>query len=150
MFAQAHSNNVVVLAHGASTSSFLSFLDLDMAFDDKSFVDIWASEPTPVRSEEEYTRLLRREHLNFMEVLAGSDSSNGVPMVARAAVEVSCPDGSALKAVKTALYDTLILGYLRGYTDDVRFPVAPLDAALHDAAHDVMKLCIMVMADYIA
>jgi hypothetical protein len=42
LLVQAHSNNVVVVAAGASATSFLCFLDLDMAFDDATFVDIWA------------------------------------------------------------------------------------------------------------
>ncbi len=43
-------------------------------------------------------------------------------MIARPAVEAACPEGSALHGVQSGLYDTLMHGYLRGYTgDEVRF-----------------------------
>ena len=48
------------------------------------------------------------------------------------------------------LYDTLILGYLRGYTAEEHYPVMPLDRGLHAAAYSVAKLAIMVMADFVA
>jgi hypothetical protein len=38
--------------------------------------------------KEEFDRLQFWEYLNLMEVLAGSDASNGVPMAARAIVRV--------------------------------------------------------------
>ena len=36
----AHSNNLVVLAEGSSDDMFLGYVDLDMAFDDKTFVQM--------------------------------------------------------------------------------------------------------------
>ena len=82
-----------------------------------------------------------------MKVLAGSDSTSGVPQVALSLVENYSEE---LKLVKTLLYDTLILGYLRGYTGEERYPVHEPDPVLHKAAYSVMKLAIMVMADYVA
>ena len=53
-----------------------------MAFDDVTFVDTWADPPVPVNtSEAAHDKLLLREKVNFMEVLVGGDSSNGVPQV---------------------------------------------------------------------
>ena len=82
-----------------------------------------------------------------MEVLAGSDSTSGVPQVALSLVEAYSGE---LKLVKTLLYDTLILGYLNGYTGEARYPVHEVDPALHQAAYSVMKLAIIVMADFVA
>lgn len=83
-----------------------------------------------------------------MEVLAGNDASSGVPMVARSALTAGMTP--ALELVKSALYDTLILGYLRGYTGDEQYPVCGYDAGLHASAHCLMRLAIIVMADYCA
>jgi hypothetical protein len=51
--------------------------------------------------------LLRREHVNFVEVLAGADSTSGVPAVARPEVE---GHGDRIKLVTSLLYDGLVLG----------------------------------------
>ena len=98
-------------------------------------------------SADEYTHLLKREHLNFMEVLSGGDTSTGVPAVATAEVN---GQSKVLVGLQTALYDTLALGYLRGYTEEERYPVAPFDPAMHAAAYDICRLAVVVMADFIA
>jgi hypothetical protein len=69
-------------------------------------------------------------------------------MIARA--KISAESTPLLDNVKSALYDTLMLGYLRGYTGDASYPVAAFDPALHAAAHCVIRLAIIVMADYCA
>jgi hypothetical protein len=52
---------------------------------------------------------------------------------------------------KSLLYDALVLGYLNTYNSAAgAFSVAAFDADLHRMAHVVMKLAIMVMADFIA
>ena len=56
----------------------------------------------------------------------------------------------AIKTTRTLLYDTLILGYLRGYTGEEHYPVMPHSKDLHAAAYSVAKLAVMVMADYVA
>lgn len=141
----AHANNMVLLEEGSSPTMMFGYLDLDMAFDDSTFVHTATGE-VGIASDV-HDKLLHREHINFMEVLAGSDSTNGVPQVAKAQVEAHSP---ALKLATTVLYDTLILGYLRGYTGEERFPVAEVDPELQKAAYAVMKLACMVMADYVA
>lgn len=86
--------------------------------------------------------------LSFMEVLAGNDATSGVPMVAREALTAGATP--VLDNVKSALYDTLLLGYLRGYSSDERHAFFPYDAELQRAAHCLMRLAIIVMADYCA
>jgi len=143
----AHSNNVVLLEEDAASGreAFLGYLDLDMAFDEATFVDTWGE--GGALAAEEYTHLLKREHLNFMEVLSGGDSTSGVPAVATAEV---AGQSKVLLGVQTALYDTLVLGYLNAYTGEERYPVAPFDAGLHAAAYDICRLAVVVMADFIA
>jgi len=160
----AHANNLVLLPQdeGMEQQSFLSYLDLDMAFDDKTFVDPWDApafsathaEDGRVASagdlgigREAYDRLLLRECVNFMEVLAGGDTSNGVPMVAKATVDAQ---GARLHAVRAGLYDTLVLGYLRGYHDDDAYPAAMFHPVMHKAAYAIAKLAVVVMADFVA
>eukprot|EP00039_Didymoeca_costata_P011125 m.153470 g.153470 ORF g.153470 m.153470 type:complete len:298 (-) comp15067_c0_seq3:149-1042(-) len=140
----AHSNNVVILEESCAKERFLSYLDLDMAFDESSYVDTWGNGDG--LSEDEFSRLLKREHLNFAEVLAGSDSSTGVPQAAAKTLDGMSPH---VKALRTALYDTLQLGYMRGYTGDASFPVAEYDGDLHRASYDIIKLAIVTMGDYV-
>ena len=92
------------------------------AFDDATFVDTWATDnaanaanaavPAPENSAAAHDRLLLRENVNFMEVLAGGDSSNGVPQVARSVVDAQSPE---VQGAKSALYDTFTLSYIRAY-----------------------------------
>jgi hypothetical protein len=133
----AHANNLVLLPPGNGTR-FLGFLDLDMAFSERSALGF---------SPGEFDRLLEREFLNLMQVLTGSDPSNGVPSL----VEQQCTSlhSPLIKAAKSALYDTLLLGFLGGYhgtTSDV----CAFDAKLHSAANLVLRLAVTVMADFIA
>jgi len=115
----AHSNNVVLLdeAVGSQHGSFLSYLDLDMAFDGASFVDTrsWTDTFGHGAQPEEHDALLAKEAANFMEVLCGGDASNGVPQVARS--EVDKRTSPELAGVKSALYDTLLLSFSRVYVD---------------------------------
>jgi hypothetical protein len=98
------------------------------------------------QSDAEFKRLLLFENINFQEVLAGNDSSSGVPMVSREAIRAS--SSPVLDNLKSALYDTLMLSYLRGYTGEgASFT---FDAELHRAAHCVIRLAIIIMADYCA
>ena len=83
-----------------------------------------------------------------MEVLAGNDASSGVPMVARDALAATA--SPVLDNVLSSLYDTLLLGYLRGYTGDERHPVSSFDPKLHAAAHCLVRLAVIIMADYCA
>lgn len=85
---------------------------------------------------------------SFMEVLAGNDASSGVPMVARDALSAAATP--VIDNVRSGLYDALMLGYLRGYTGDERHSVCAYDPALHAAAYCLVRLAIIVMADYCA
>lgn len=118
----------------------LAFLDLDMAFCRDTYVDIEAGRVGHV----DWDRLLWREYVNLCECLTGVDSSNGVPTVARRETE---SQSATIRAAKTALYDTLMVNFLRGY----RGESAPaFSASHHRAAHLLMQLAIVVMADFIA
>ena len=175
----AHANNVVLLTEedGTRLQSFLSYLDLDMAFDEKTFVDTWASGyDTSNRSEssteenlgnervrrsssssssdvkqqarkERHDKLLARENANFMEVLAGGDSSNGVPQIAKVAVEAQ---DTAVQTCKTALYDTFLLAYQDAYSGRGESSDSNFDPELHTAAYAVCKLAVIIMADFVA
>eukprot|EP00930_Biecheleria_cincta_P047396 TRINITY_DN32849_c0_g1_i1.p1 TRINITY_DN32849_c0_g1~~TRINITY_DN32849_c0_g1_i1.p1 ORF type:complete len:627 (+),score=110.64 TRINITY_DN32849_c0_g1_i1:53-1933(+) len=150
----AHANNVVVLAEGSSRDMFLGYLDLDMAFDDKTFVSVYGKgspKGTVGSSEEAHALLLKREHINFLEVLTGGDTTSGVPMVAKDEISKH-PKFAELEAVKSLLYDTLAMGYLNAYEGEAacRLPVAEFDQDMHRMAHLLIKLAIIVMADYIA
>lgn len=148
----------------AGGEALLAFLDLDMAFDAASFVDLAAGGPTKpsvanvaaggaatmdggVPDAEPSTAaahalLLEREYVNLMEVLAGSDASNGVPQVALSEIE---RQSAAVQAAGTALTDTLVLAYQAAYAGQA--PIAPIDAKLHRCAHALMRLAVIVMAE---
>jgi hypothetical protein len=154
----AHSNNLVVLPEGEGRQSLLCFLDLDMAFSESGLVDVSGRVPAAAATVVDessgvaFDQLLWREHVNFMEVLSGSDSSSGVPKVAQSFVTSTHND--VLQLLSSALLDTMILSYMCGYTaggkTDNFEHVAAFDAELHHAAHCLMRLCIAVMANYIA
>jgi hypothetical protein len=127
----------------AAQTHLLGFLDLDMAFSRQTYVDVQRQQLGT--SEAQFKALLFREHVNLMEVLTGVDSSNGVPQIARPVVSQQLPIHQALR---WALYDTLILSYQRGYAQQA--PLVPFSAALHRTAQTLMKLAIIVMADYVA
>ena len=150
----AHANNMVLLneADGMACESPLAYLDLDMAFDEATFVDTNTTPAAAGAAEgggaaempggrgggvsggggggggeaggggrtasatvgAPKDKLLLRESVNFMEVLAGGDSSNGVPRVAKSEVDAQSP---VLRAAKSALYDTLLLNFVKAYND---------------------------------
>lgn len=172
----AHSNNMVVLQETEARrhGCLLGYLDLDMAFDQATFVDPAkaASVKAAVEEEEEvegeedesaaessisdleWDRLLLREAVNFMEVLAGGDASSGVPAVAQAAVAAQ---GPRMHAVRAALNDTLILSFRNAYESDTAavrsedvYPTTSFDKSLHEAAIAVCKLALITMADFVA
>eukprot|EP00658_Telonema_sp_P-2_P021113 TRINITY_DN1838_c0_g2_i1.p1 TRINITY_DN1838_c0_g2~~TRINITY_DN1838_c0_g2_i1.p1 ORF type:complete len:574 (-),score=138.39 TRINITY_DN1838_c0_g2_i1:231-1952(-) len=147
----AHANNVMILdEQSAPPDMFLGYLDLDMAFDDQSFVSVYgknAPKGTVGIPAAEHDVLLRREHVNFMEVLAGGDTTSGVPQVAKEQVgkqPVAC------ELTKAVLYDALVLGYLNAYERDETMALAPVDEKQHRLARLLIKMAIMVMADFVA
>jgi hypothetical protein len=148
----AHANNLVVVPESSipadhpGAHSFLSFLDLDMAFAADDFIDVDTGAVGV--SYEFFSNVQWKEHVSLMEVLAGSDSSTGVPKVA---ASVIAAQSNEVAIIKSSLYDTIIMGYLGGYMDDIeKFPVMVYDDNLQAAAHCVIRLAIIVMADYIA
>jgi hypothetical protein len=181
----AHANNMVLLTEeeGSRLRSFLSYLDLDMAFDDETFVDTWkataaaAGDESPedaaaaaaaaaadgddggegdkeeaeeahMKRRKAHDDLLLRESVNFIEVLAGGDSSNGVPQIARAVVDAQSAN---VQAAKTALYDTLILAFAEEYNQQEEGKSSfEFDPQLHAAAYAMCKLAVIVMADFVA
>ena len=61
-----------------------------------------------------------------------------------------------MHAARAALYDTLCLGYMRGYWvgddrahDGDTWPVAQYDEALHEAAYCVLRLAVCVMGEFV-
>ena len=117
-----------------------------MAFDKDTFI---AEDGTVGVSSKQFSDILWREHVSLMEVLAGNDSSTGVPQIAKALVESR---SAKLKCIQSSLYDTLILGYLSSYFEDRAdsFAVMPYNEVLHDAAYCIIRLAIIIMSDYIA
>ena len=134
-----------------SSTSFLGFLDLDMAFDGETSI---TDNATVGATEADHALLLQREHINFMyslsrppvpESASGDTTRHSEQAKAKAAVQ-----GPVQAMVLTALLDTLLLGYLRGYTGEDRFPVAPFNARLHAMGYEICKLALVVTADCIA
>ena len=147
----AHANNVVVLSEKDTIGNmFLGYLDLDMAFDDETYVSLYGR-GSPLGSvgvsAKTHEVLLRREHVNFLEVLAGADATSGVPMIAKEQVR---KQSNAVKVVSSILHDGLVLAYLNEYEDKKEYPKAPFDPILHKISRLLIKLSIIVMADYVA
>jgi hypothetical protein len=147
----AHANNLVVLAEGSSDEMFLGYLDLDMAFDDETFVSVYGKAGavgTVGIGQDDHATLLKREHVNFLEVLCGADSNTGVPPVLQSFIRQR-PKAREVAGTMSLLYDSLALGYLNAYSGP-SFPVAPFDPDLHRLSHIIIKFAIIVMADCIA
>jgi hypothetical protein len=117
-----------------------------MAFDDTTFVDTWKTGKVGAVPAE-FDELLVQENVNFMEVIAGSDTTSGVPAVAKHVVE-AFPD--SLKLAKVALYDTMLTAYVNAYTGNANCKVAPFDEAMHAGGYAVIKLAIICQAEYVA
>ena len=154
----AHSNNVILLSEreaaraAASTPGaelpLCACVDFDMAFTARSFVDMASGrvgcEP------HDFARLLERERLNFCEVLAGGDSTSGVPQVAMRTVGDYPP---TIRTAQNALSDTLVRAFLRAVDapgGDVLRHAAAFDPLLHRASYALLRMAIIVMAECIA
>ena len=121
-----------------------------MAFDAASFVNLAAGASEAAAGANEvaagaaqvHAVLLEREYVNLMEVLAGGDSSSGVPQVALSEIE---RQPAAVLAASNALHDTLILAYQRAYAGEP--PLVAVSESLHHCAHALVRLAICVMAE---
>ena len=151
----AHANNFVVAAPGAVAAgapgarSLLTCLDLDMAFDAAGFVD---TETGAVgRDAAAFECLLYYEKLNTYDVLAGSDAHNLLPdsEPAQAAL-FKLRRNAQLEVAQSALSDTLLLNFRRASGLGEGCAPPAWTPALHEAAHALMRLAIIVMADYAA
>ena len=151
----AHANNMAVLSPGHSPDSYLSYLDLDMAFDNETYVDInprSRSYGKVGQDPAEFGMLLAFENVNFMEVIAGNDNSTGVPPIAQKAIREFPLD---IKLAREVLHDMMMQGYLAAYyagrteTNSSYFLHA-FDPCLHAAGMAVIKLAIIKQADYLA
>ena len=91
--------------------------------------------------------LLRREHVNFLEVLAGADATSGVPMIAKSEVR---KQSEGVKVVSSILHDALVLAYLNEYEDKKAYSKASFDPILHKISRVLIKLSIIIMADFVA
>ena len=159
----AHSNNFVLLPRGwepdettsehaaaiLSAHPLLTYLDLDMAFDLETYVDLQTSavddglqpDARAASAATRHAQLLEREAVNLCEVLAGGDASSGVPNVASKEVEAQ---PQSARIASTALHDVLVSAYLRAYNEgDSTVAFVP---ALEACAHALMQLAIIVMA----
>ena len=67
------------------------------------------------QTKEEFGLLLAFEHYNFMEVIAGNDSSTGVPPIAKDVIGSLSP---ALQIARQVLYDTMLKGYMHAYYEE--------------------------------
>ena len=95
-----------------------------------------------------FAALLRREKLNFAEVLAGGDCSSGVPQIAMRAVEDVADE---VKAARHCLHDTLVSAFLRAYDAPAAVEhEAAFDPLLHRGAYALLRMAIIVMADCLA
>jgi len=143
---------MVLIPEEKGTHSFLSYLDLDMAFTADTFLDVWGIDSSSGKvgiSEKIFDNVLFKEHVNFMEVLVGADSTNGVPQIAKKYIHSK--EGKHLKLLKVCLYDTLLQGYMQAYfDDDTRYSVCSYDADLHEAAYNIIRLAVIIMSDYVA
>jgi hypothetical protein len=135
-----------------------------MAFDAQGFVHGFpasTASKTVGMPQAEFDELQQWEFLNLLEVMAGGDASNGVPMVAKATVERMTTPNVLL--VKQALRDTMVLAFRCAYegkpghsvgrdaSDLGPFPPAePFDPTMHAAAHALLRLAVIVMADFAA
>jgi hypothetical protein len=154
----AHSNNLVVLSEnkGSSNNSkekpLLGALDFDMAFDMESYVNMDAGKIGD--SKQHFDAILHLEYLNLLEVLAGADSSNGIPDVALSFISEN--DNPAIKLIRTALYDNLINSFLSSYNstylneDKPTARPSPWSKELHAVSHSLIRLAIIVMAEFVA
>jgi hypothetical protein len=167
----AHVNNLVIIppeiSRSSSSHSFLSFLDVDMAYGEEEMIQLPTGDEGERSERSEgvgvFDHILWREYVNMMEVLAGNDSSTGVPNAALGITESYSP---VLKGIQSALYDTMILAYQEGYSQikggggEAREmaggerikgkAVMEYDEDLHEAAYYVIQLAIIVMVDYLA
>ena len=147
----AHSNNVVVLSESEAARAvgnqehppFCACLDFDMAFTARSFVDTQGAGHVGAEPVQ-FATLLARERLNFGEVLAGGDSTSGVPQVAIGAVE---NQSEHVRLVRHALHDTLVHCYLRAYDQQRDTHTMSFDPLLHRGSYAVLRMAIVVMAE---
>lgn len=152
----AHSNNLVVLSEKNNGSSkerpLLGALDFDMAFNMESYVDMDAEKIGT--SKQHFDAVLHLEYLNLLEVLAGADSSNGIPDVALSFISES--DSPAIKLIRTALYDNLVNSFLTSYNltylneDKPTAIPSPWSKEMHAVSHSLIRLAIIVMAEFVA
>jgi hypothetical protein len=141
----AHNNNLVILAQGTVEDRFLSYLDLDMAFANDAYVDVYGS-GTVGTDQKTHNKLLAFEAVQMMEVLAGADTTSGVPAVARVEMDGHAP---GLRLVLSALRDSMMLGFLHTYKGD-HSDVATASPELHAGAYALIKMAIIKQADYAA
>ena len=172
----AHSNNFVLIppeeatppppqrqlqraaagaAAGASPPPMLGYLDLDMAFDRETYVDLTAAasgesggseEEAAAADKRRHEQLLEREYVNLLEVLAGGDATSGVPSVALGELE---KHPAAVRLAANALNDTLVAAYVQAYRGEPReeAPRQEAEAAgLNECAHALARCAVIVMA----
>lgn len=154
----AHSNSFVLIppppchvnlpgySSPLSHRPMLGFLDLDMAYSAETCLSV--GKDSESSSGADFDVIMWKEYVNLMEVLAGSDSSSGVPQIARGAIETQ---DSKIRGMQSALKDTLVLAYIDAYNGSQRACLGEeYNPDLHAAAHCVAKLGVMVMAPYVA
>ena len=123
----------------------LACLDTDMAFSARTFVDMERRKVGAPAAL--FATLLARERINFAEVLAGGDSSTGVPSVAMSALEAQ---PAAVQAARHALHDTLVRHFLLVYDEGASACSAPMDELMRRAVYATLRMAIIVMADCLA
>ena len=155
----AHSNNLVVVAEGAvppgkpGAHRLLSMLDIDMAFDAPTYVELYGlfgiEKGRVGMPAERFSRLLEFERWQMFSVLSGADATSGVPRDLNPMVSALIMWFPHLSPLKSCLKDTLLSGYLAGLAGR-EGEVPQFNQQLHAAAHAYIRLAICVMGNYAA
>jgi hypothetical protein len=146
----SHANNFVVVPEGAAeggTGRFLSVLDLDMAFSAASFVDLRTG--AVGKRPAAFARLLAFEAACSAESIAAPVPQNLLSYVEARQREA----GPAAAWAQTALSDTMLLAFFSAYRGEAAAgggAPPPADARLHAAAHALLRLALVIQANYLA
>ena len=140
---------MVVLFPG--TKRYLGYLDLDMAFTKESYVDLKSPEGSASISDTRYAELLEFESGNFRASLAGAGGSSGLRMPREIAGWEHDASKRTVMALRSALYDTMLLSFDAAYRgDDTSGVAATFDPTLHEAGYEMIKLALICQAQYLA
>lgn len=133
-----------VSASAVEYKPLLSFLDLDMAFEDLK----GAQSHDPIIDS--HDKLLEWEFVNLLESLSGADSSTGTQLTVRSVIEASSTP--VIRAVSASLRDHLVLACREAYfhAEPCTTSHPQYDSLLHSAAYSIIKLALILSANILA